>query len=313
LGKDIDNNLVSLNIAEMPHMIIAGTTGSGKSVAINTIISSLIYRNPPSRVRMIMVDPKRVELSAYNRIPHLMTPVVHDPQSASRILQMATVWMEERYNKLRRNGVKDISSYNKKMTNKEDIMPYIVIIIDELADLMMSSPKDTESAIIRLAQMARAVGIHLLVATQRPSADVITGLIRSNIPARMAFRVSTKIDSRIILDTNGAESLLGKGDMLILTPNYQGIRRAQGAFVSADETRKIATLWAEKYLHTLLENAEIIPTDIKEEFIKEFVERDIIDAVLWKEEFAHNSLYNLLAKFPELHELMVLCPHQLLD
>jgi DNA segregation ATPase FtsK/SpoIIIE-like protein len=159
---------------------------------------------------------------------------------------------------------------------------------------MMSSPKDTESAIIRLAQMARAVGIHLLVATQRPSADVITGLIRSNIPARMAFRVSTKIDSRIILDTNGAESLLGKGDMLILTPNYQGIRRAQGAFVSADETRKIATLWAEKYLHTLLENAEIIPTDIKEEFIKEFVERDIIDAVLWKEEFAHNSLYNLL-------------------
>ncbi len=295
LGKDIDNKLVSLNIAEMPHMIIAGTTGSGKSVAINTIISSLIYRNHPGKVRMIMVDPKRVELSAYNRIPHLMTPVVHDPKGASRILQMAVVWMEERYNKLRRNGVKDIQSYNKKVQSSEEIMPYIVIIIDELADLMMSSPKETESAIIRLAQMARAVGIHLLVATQRPSADVITGLIRSNIPARMAFRVSTKIDSRIILDTNGAESLLGKGDMLVLTPNYQGIRRAQGAFVSADETRQVATLWAKKYLETIWAETEVFPDNkIKETFIKEFIERDIIDAVLWKEEFARNSLDNLL-------------------
>ncbi len=294
MGKDIDNRTVFVNISDMPHVIIAGTTGSGKSVCMNAIISTIIYRNSPARVRMIMIDPKRVEMSAFNRIPHLMVPVIHDPESAANALSSAVKWMEERYNRLRVAGVKDIKSFNRKMAKKGETMPYILIIIDELADLMMSSPKETESAIIRLAQMARAVGIHLVLATQRPSADVITGLIRSNIPARVAFRVSSKIDSRIIIDTNGAETLLGKGDMLILTPDYQGIRRAQGAFISGDETRYMANLWAKRYLYNLWEDMPGFEEHERITFINEFVDRDIIDAVLWKEEFAENSIRNLL-------------------
>ena len=241
LGKDVAGNTQLADIAKMPHVLIAGSTGSGKSVCINTIITSIIYNAKPSEVKLVMVDPKVVELSVYNGIPHLLIPVVTDPKKAAGALAWAVQEMDDRYNKFASKGVRDLKGYNKAIEKEGGVgkLPQIVIIVDELADLMMVAAKDVEEAICRLAQKARAAGMHLVIATQRPSVDVITGLIKANIPSRIAFAVSSQVDSRTILDTVGAEKLLGKGDMLFFPSGAPKPSRVQGAFVSDDEVEKI--------------------------------------------------------------------------
>ncbi len=235
------------DIAKMPHMLIAGSTGSGKSVCINTLIMSILYKADPSEVKLILVDPKVVELSVYNGIPHLLIPVVTDPKKASAALQWGVAEMTDRYKKFADYNVRDLKGFNRKMeelkqkgeTGLPEKMPQIVIIVDELADLMMVAPGEVEESICRLAQLARAAGIHLIIATQRPSVDVITGLIKANMPSRVAFAVSSGVDSRTILDMNGAEKLLGKGDMLFYPQGYSKPVRVQGAFVSDGEVSAV--------------------------------------------------------------------------
>ena len=241
LGKDVAGKTVVADIAKMPHVLIAGSTGSGKSVCINSIITSIVYNAKPSEVKLVMVDPKVVELSVYNGIPHLLIPVVTDPKKAAGALAWAVIEMDERYNKFAQKGVRDLKGYNKAIEkeNENAKLPQIVIIIDELADLMMVAAKEVEEAICRLAQKARAAGMHLVIATQRPSVDVITGLIKANVPSRIAFAVSSQVDSRTILDCAGAEKLLGKGDMLFYPVGATKPQRIQGAFVSDDEVEKI--------------------------------------------------------------------------
>ncbi len=242
VGKDISGNNIVADLKDMPHLLIAGATGSGKSVCINSIIASFLYKARPSELKLIMIDPKMVELGNYNGIPHMLTPVVTDPRKAARALAIAVDEMEKRYELFAENNVKDIESYNQLMRLDEryaDCKPQIVIIIDELADLMMASPAEVETSICRLAQKARAAGIHLIVATQRPSADVVTGLIKANIPSRIAFSVASLTDSRIILDMAGAEKLLGKGDMLFSPVGSMKPLRVQGPFISEQETEKI--------------------------------------------------------------------------
>ena len=225
------------DIAKMPHLLIAGATGSGKSVCVNTIIMSLIYKASPEDVKLIMIDPKVVELSVYNGIPHLFIPVVTDPKKAAGALNWAVAEMTKRYQQFATQGVRDLKGYNQKIesipeeqrTEEMKKMPQIVIIVDELADLMMVAPGEVEDAVCRLAQLARAAGIHLILATQRPSVNVITGLIKANMPSRIAFKASSGVDSRTILDMNGAEKLLGKGDMLFYPQNYQKPARLQGS------------------------------------------------------------------------------------
>ena len=236
LGKDISGDIISADLAKMPHLLVAGSTGSGKSVCINTIIAGLLYRATPDEVKLILVDPKVVELSNYNGIPHLLTPVVTEPKKAASALHWAVAEMERRYKAFADSRVRDIKTYNAQAEEK---MPYIVIIIDELSDLMMVAKVDVEDAILRLAQKARAAGIHLILATQRPSVDVITGIVKANIPSRIAFAVSSQTDSRTIIDMGGAEKLLGKGDMLFYPMGYNKPVRVQGAFVSDDELNKI--------------------------------------------------------------------------
>lgn len=241
LGKDVAGNTQLADIGKMPHVLIAGSTGSGKSVCINTIITSIIYNAKPSEVKLVMVDPKVVELSVYNGIPHLLIPVVTDPKKAAGALAWAVQEMDNRYELFAKKGVRDLKGYNHAIEKEEEIgkLPQIVIIIDELADLMMVAAKDVEEAICRLAQKARAAGMHLVIATQRPSVDVITGLIKANVPSRIAFAVSSQVDSRTILDSVGAEKLLGKGDMLFFPAGAPKPSRVQGAFVSDDEVEKI--------------------------------------------------------------------------
>ena len=257
LGKDIVGNPVSTQLEKMPHLLIAGATGAGKSVALNTMISSFLYKATPNDVKMIMVDPKRIELSLYDGIPHLITPVVTDVKKATNALYWAVKEMERRYELLSENKVRNINQYNQKVAEdkkalekleaKEDeegqtpleALPLIVIIIDELADLMMVASRDVEVALARLAQMARAAGIHMILATQRPSVDVLTGLIKANFPTRMTFKVSSKIDSRTIIDMNGAENLLGNGDMLFLPPGTSKLERIHGAYISEAELMQV--------------------------------------------------------------------------
>ena len=241
LGKDVAGNTQLVDIAKMPHVLIAGSTGSGKSVCINTIITSIIYKAKPSEVKLVMVDPKVVELSVYNGIPHLLIPVVTDPKKAAGALAWAVQEMDNRYNLFAKKGVRDLKGYNKAVKKDEGVgmLPQIVIIVDELADLMMVAAKDVEESICRLAQKARAAGMHLVIATQRPSVDVITGLIKANVPSRIAFAVSSQVDSRTILDSVGAEKLLGKGDMLYFPAGAPKPARVQGAFVSDEEVEKI--------------------------------------------------------------------------
>ncbi|GLC79889.1 FtsK/SpoIIIE family DNA translocase [Lacrimispora brassicae] len=254
VGKDIGGQVVVTDIAKMPHLLIAGATGSGKSVCINTLIMSIIFKADPEDVKLIMVDPKVVELSVYNGIPHLLLPVVTDPKKASGALNWAVAEMTDRYNKFAQYNVREIKGYNEKVESIKDIededkpkkMPQIVIIIDELADLMMVAPGEVEDSICRLAQLARAAGIHLVIATQRPSVNVITGLIKANVPSRVAFAVSSGVDSRTIIDMNGAEKLLGKGDMLFYPAGYPKPMRVQGAFVSDSEVSKVVDFLTEQ-------------------------------------------------------------------
>jgi len=251
LGKDITGSPIITDLSKMPHLLVAGATGSGKSVSINTMIVSLLFKVSPDMVRFVMVDPKRIELSTYQDIPHLLHPVVTDPKEAYRALHWAVEEMERRYMLLSDRGVRNIETYNKKIAKKpkneqEDTsrgtdkpLPYIILIIDELADLMMVSSKEVEEAITRLAQMARAAGIHLIIATQRPSVDVLTGIIKANFPTRISFQVSSKVDSRTILDTIGAEHLLGDGDMLFMPPGVGRITRIHGPYLSEEEIKGV--------------------------------------------------------------------------
>ena len=262
LGKDVAGNMAIADIAKMPHALIAGATGSGKSVCINTIIASIIYKAKPSEVKLVMVDPKVVELSVYNGIPHLLIPVVTDPKKAAGALAWAVQEMDNRYNVFAQKGVRDLKGYNALVEKEEGIgkLPQIVIIIDELADLMMVAAKEVEDSICRLAQKARAAGMHLIIATQRPSVDVITGIIKANIPSRIAFAVSSQVDSRTILDQVGAEKLLGKGDMLFYPAGSPKPSRIQGAFVSDEEVEKIVSFVKSngeaKYSEDILESIE---------------------------------------------------------
>ena len=274
LGKDVAGNVQLADIAKMPHVLIAGSTGSGKSVCINTIITSIIYNAKPSEVKFVMVDPKVVELSVYNGIPHLLIPVVTDPKKAAGALAWAVQEMDNRYNVFAQKGVRDLKGYNAliEKENGQGKLPQIVIIIDELADLMMVAAKEVEDSICRLAQKARAAGMHLIIATQRPSVDVITGIIKANIPSRIAFSVSSQVDSRTILDQIGAEKLLGKGDMLYFPSGAPKPTRIQGAFVSDDEVEKIVSFvksngeaqYSEDILETI-ENSNKPEKELKED------------------------------------------------
>ncbi len=256
MGKDINGRIVTADLASMPHVLIAGSTGSGKSVAINAMIMSLLFRTTPAQVRLILVDPKRVELGMYEGIPHLFTPIITEPKLAANALRNAVREMERRLKLLASRSVRNIDQYNKLFEGvmpslfdddqNEEPLPYIVIIIDELADLMMLDRANVEESITRLAQMARAVGIHLILATQRPSVDVITGLIKANVPTRISFRLATKVDSRTILDTNGAEALLGRGDMLFLPPGTSRLARLHAPYVSEKETAAVVAFWKEQ-------------------------------------------------------------------
>jgi S-DNA-T family DNA segregation ATPase FtsK/SpoIIIE len=270
MGKDINGRIVTADLAVMPHVLIAGSTGSGKSVAINAMIMSLLFRTTPSQVRLILVDPKRVELGMYEGVPHLFTPIITEPKLAANALRNAVREMERRLKLLASRSVRNIDQYNKLFESStlslfaadseagEEPLPFIVIIIDELADLMMLDRANVEESITRLAQMARAVGIHLILATQRPSVDVITGLIKANIPTRISFRLATKVDSRTILDTNGAEALLGRGDMLFLPPGTSRLMRLHAPYVSEKETAAVVGFWKAQaeaeYAHGFLES-----------------------------------------------------------
>jgi S-DNA-T family DNA segregation ATPase FtsK/SpoIIIE len=259
MGRDISGRPVLVNLADMPHLLIAGATGSGKSSCINSIVSSILVRSTPDQVRMILVDPKRVELGAYNGLPHLLTQVVVNPKRAANALSWAVHEMERRYDLLSEVGVRDIKGYNTAYdcgdllpdprspydasTKQYERLPLILVVVDELNDLMMIAARDVEDSICRIAQMARAVGIHLVIATQRPSVDVITGVIKANIPSRLAFAVSSLADSRVILDQPGAERLIGQGDMLLLGASSSVPRRIQGSWVTEEEVRKVVAYW----------------------------------------------------------------------
>ena len=265
VGKDIGGQVVVTDIAKMPHVLIAGATGSGKSVCINTIIMSILYKANPADVKLIMIDPKVVELSVYNGIPHLMIPVVTDPKKASAALNWGVAEMNDRYKKFADLNVRDLKGYNKATEmgktspDGEPLhkLPQIVIIVDELADLMMVASGEVEESICRLAQLARACGIHLVIATQRPSVDVITGLIKANMPSRIAFSVSSGVDSRTILDMNGAEKLLGKGDMLFYPQGYTKPARVQGAFVSDSEVSDVVDFLKNQMLGNVTDCSDI--------------------------------------------------------
>jgi S-DNA-T family DNA segregation ATPase FtsK/SpoIIIE len=270
MGRDLHGRIRVTDLASMPHLLIAGSTGTGKSVFINSLMMSILYKATPDEVKMVLVDPKRLELNLYEGIPHLIAPVVTDPKVASNVLRNATREMENRLKLLAQRGVRNIDQYNRTFQKQQPLslfdntvesehkpLPYLIIIIDELADLMMVDTNNVEESITRLAQMARAVGIHLILATQRPSVDVITGLIKANFPARISFRVASKVDSRTILDSNGSESLLGKGDMLYLPAGSARLHRIHGPLVSEDEIVSVCDFWRQqaqaKYNEALLE------------------------------------------------------------
>lgn len=272
LGKDTSGAPYIANIAKMPHLLIAGTTGSGKSVCVNTIVASLLFRSSPKDVRFIMIDPKRLELPVYEGIPHLVRPVITESKEAVNVLKKIVEWMDFRYKQFAKIGVRDLDGYNEKADIKK---PYIVVLIDELSDLIITAPGAIEQNLTRLAQMSRAVGIHLILATQRPSVDVITGLIKANFPARIAFQVASKTDSRTILDMNGAEKLLGRGDMLFLPPGKGKPVRLHGAYISTGQAKQISSMWAKMHLVKLLDGKVEDPKS----FANEILNKDIVSAI----------------------------------
>ena len=300
LGKDITGKCFFGNLAKMPHVLIAGATGSGKSVTVHTLITSLIFRNSPEQLRFILIDPKRVELTLYNKIPHLLTPVITDPKKAVLALKWATKEMDRRYGILEEHSVRDIESYhahiakqNKNTENDDEeneneleAMPYIAVVIDELADIMQMYPRELESVIVRLAQMSRAVGIHLTLSTQRPSVNVITGLIKANIPSRIALQVASQIDSRTILDGAGAEKLLGSGDMLYLSGEMSKPRRLQAAFISEDEVKKVVKYLIKNYGDDI--HPEI---DLSVNGVKNTNNSAVFEAILDEDDADEDELY----------------------
>ncbi len=266
LGKDITGAGVACDLARMPHLLIAGTTGAGKSGCINAILSSILLRATPDEVRMILVDPKRVELNHYESIPHLLTPVVTNMKNASLVLQNVVREMESRYELMGAAKARNLVEMNRgRLKRGEDTLPYILVVIDELADLMMVAPAEVEDAIIRLAQKSRAVGIHLVLATQSPRVDVITGMIKANVPSRIAFAVSSQTDSRVILDVNGAEALLGQGDMLYKPLGTSKLNRVQGAYISEEETRLIVEACRGQAQPEFEEELLELPSDVEPE------------------------------------------------
>ena len=296
LGKDLEGNAVIADLAKMPHLLIAGATGSGKSVCVNTLITSLIYRHTPQTLRFLMVDPKMVELSVYNVLPHLRHKVVTDNRDAASVLKWAVLEMQDRYELLAANGARNIQDFNRKVQDKAalrmpkrpdvafenteytgGILPYIVLIIDELADLMMTVQAEVETPLAMLAQKARAIGIHIILATQRPSVNVLTGLIKANFASRIAFRVASQIDSRTILDTMGAEALLGNGDMLFVPPGKSEPARLQGAFISSDDTERLMNWYTDK------KDARRAAAEAQGFFLEETIEADILETIRKKE------------------------------
>ena len=301
LGKDITGKIRISDLTQMPHLLIAGSTGAGKSVAINSMVVSIVYKSTPDEVKLILIDPKRLELCLYDGIPHLLTPIVTEPKQAANALRRAVIEMDERLRKLAEHGVRNIEQYNKMFEpdstlnlfdtqgEQQHPLPYIVIFIDELADLMMVEPQGVEESITRLAQMARAVGIHLILATQRPSVDVITGLIKANMPSRISFRVASKVDSRTILDANGAEALLGRGDMLFLPPGSARLQRLHGPLITEQEIGRVVDLWKsqsqpqydEEFLEPLRDkDQEDLPEDEEESAELDSVYEDAVRIVV---------------------------------
>ena len=306
LGKDLNGRPYVANLEKMPHVLIAGATGSGKSVCLNTIVTSLVYRHTPETLRLLMIDPKMVELSVYSRLPHLRHNVVTDPRDAAGVLKWAVIEMERRYGLLKANYVRSIGEFNKKVRDgsivkrfepkgpegdenrwiyDDGVLPFIVVVVDELADLMMTVQSEIEKPLTQLAQKARAIGIHLIVATQRPSVNVITGLIKANFPTRIAFRVASKTDSRTILDMNGADALLGNGDMLFLPPGESDPVRIQGAYLPTEDTERLMG-WYTELIERHQSAGDIPDTGLETDILEELRGQELEDAAIVAEEIA---------------------------
>ena len=323
VGKDVSGRNVIADLHSMPHMLIAGATGSGKSVCINTIITSFLYKASPDEVKLVLIDPKVVELGSYNGIPHMLIPVVTDPKKAAAALNWAVNEMQQRYNKFAEIGVKDLASYNHSVSNSGDtekVMPQIVIVIDELADLMMAASSQVEEAICRLAQKARAAGMHLIVATQRPSVDVVTGLIKANIPSRIAFSVSSQFDSRTIIDTAGAEKLLGKGDMLFSPVEANKPIRIQGPYISETESAAVIDFVKSQseteYREDVIQSIEVTDKPVAQEPAEDELTEDAIEFVLKQKQASVSMLqrrfrigYNRAARIiDEIEDMGIIGP-----